>query len=62
MDLTKSKWFEDFEKVLNLAKWLEEEGRVTTAFQMLQIFEKPWKWEQEWNEYQAAKKAEAVTA
>lgn len=54
--MSRSKWFEEFENVLELAKWLADEGRITTAHATLQIFEKPWKWEPEWNEYQAALK------
>lgn len=54
----KSKWFEEFENVLHLAKWLIDELRITTAYAAYDIFEKPWKWETEWNEYQAAQKEE----
>lgn len=53
----KPEWFEEFENIINLAKWLADEGEITTAFQMLQIFEKPWKWESEWNEFQTAQES-----
>jgi hypothetical protein len=50
------RWWEEYENILNLVRHLIEKGTLTRATAVLQIFEKPWKWETEWNEYQKQEK------
>lgn len=47
-------WFANHNNLLTLANWLHHEhGDLQTATQVLYFFEKPWKWETEWGEFQA---------
>lgn len=63
-----SHWFDNHSNVLSLAKWLKENGEWNNAGhsvlpdgkivnddpidRLLYFFEKPWKFDDEWEEYQ----------
>ena len=47
-------WSCDRSNVLKLARHLINEGELQTALQVYWFFEKPWKWEREWEEMQKA--------
>lgn len=47
-------WYNNHENLVELATYLNTKGDLSSADDMLYFFEKPWKWENEWNEYQEA--------
>lgn len=49
-----SHWFDDFSNVLKLARHLIENGDLDTASEVLYYFEKPWKYDSEWEELNSA--------
>ena len=48
-----SKWWENHNNKIELAGWLIDEGCLVTSQDALRFFEKPWKWEPEWEEMRA---------
>ena len=48
--IMESKWYDDHEKVKRLAKWLVSGNEFATQTDLLYFFEKPWKWDEEWQE------------
>jgi hypothetical protein len=48
---TAPKWYEVHENLVSLAEYLADHG--ATAHELVSFIEKPWKYEDEWNEYQA---------
>jgi hypothetical protein len=44
MNTTDSRWFDDRKEVLRLARWLVEQ-RDWSVLQVIDYFEKPWKWD-----------------
>ena len=62
MPATKTdKWFSDFGNVLALAEYLEDEGELSTVRATIRFFEKPWKWETEWLDYQRSIRPDTAT-
>ncbi len=53
-----SNWYNNHENLVELATYLNTKGDLSSADDMLYFFEKPWKWELEWNEYQNIQKEE----
>jgi len=47
-------WYNNHENLVELATYLNTKGDLSSADDMLYFFEKPWKWENEWNEYQTS--------
>jgi hypothetical protein len=43
-------WYDDLDKVLELAYWLAGEGSSVDT--ICHLYEKPWKYTEEWEEYQ----------
>ena len=44
------KWWENHDNKIELAGWLIDEGCLVTSQDALRYFEKPWKWEPEWED------------
>jgi hypothetical protein len=42
------KWFENYDNVLVLGNWLVDNCDIYKCEDLLHYFEKPWKWEAEW--------------
>jgi hypothetical protein len=58
-------WHESHYKLLALADWLEEEGRISTAKEAISVFAKPWHFDSEYREmvaHQAALEASEQAA
>lgn len=58
-------WFEVHDNLLALARWLKGEGQwdgVGGVGNLLYYFEKPWKYSNEWNAYQASLEKEKLDA
>lgn len=58
-----TKWFQSNDTLLALAHWLVDRNEFETQSDLLYFWEKPWKWEPEYEEYLAAmalEEAEAV--
>ena len=57
------KWFEDHSNLIELAEWLEERGdfyrnsAAESVSTVIAFFEKPHKYQEEWNEMQDEKEA-----
>ena len=49
----KNEWHGDYDNVLALANWLDDESCFESATDAIYFFEKPWKWSREWELYQA---------
>ena len=47
------KWFESHDNLIELAHWLLVDGWFTYPIDLLRYFEKPWKWEPEWDKMKA---------
>ena len=47
------KWWENHNNKIELAGWLIDEGCLVTSQDALRFFEKPWKWDPEWEEMRA---------
>ena len=47
------KWFESHDNLIELAHWLLVDGWFTYPIDLLRYFEKPWKWEDEWDKMNA---------
>lgn len=45
-----SNWYTDYENIKNLAYWLLSKGKFNSEKDVVYFIEKPWKWEEEWNE------------
>ena len=45
-------WYSSHESLVNLAQHLLDAGELQTGEDMLAYFEKPWKWQAEWDSYQ----------
>ena len=45
-----SKWWENHNNKIKLAGWLIDEGWLVTSQDALRFFEKPWKWDAEWDQ------------
>ena len=56
MPPTDTKWFEIHENLVSLAEYLADHG--STAHELVSFIEKPWHYEDEWNEYQAEYQAD----
>jgi hypothetical protein len=46
-------WYKDYANVCKLARWLYEEMYLDSMTEILDYFEKPWKWSEEWAEMNA---------
>ena len=47
------KWYESMENLENLARYvIDKDGEIDTVY----FLAKPWKWENEWEEYQESLK------
>lgn len=61
-----TKWFQSHDTLLALATWLVDRSEFENQSDLLYFWEKPWKWETEYQEYlgacAAADAAEAVSA
>ena len=44
------KWWENHDNKIKLAGWLIDEGWLRTSQDALRFFEKPWKWDAEWDQ------------
>ena len=51
-DPTETRWFEDPDEVVAFARWYYE-GSRTHWREVVDLFEKPWKWEPEYRGYVA---------
>lgn len=47
-----NQWYDNVENVINLARALESNTDLRSVDQVIRLFEKPWKWEREWNLFQ----------
>jgi hypothetical protein len=50
-------WYFDRDNILGLARWLKQEGQWDGAGgigNLIYYFEKPWKYDSEWDAYQSA--------
>jgi len=50
-------WYLDRDNILGLARWLKDEGQWDGAGgvgNLIYFFEKPWKYDNEWDAYQAS--------
>ena len=47
------KWFESHDNLIELAHWLLVDGWFTYPIDLLRYFEKPWKWQPEWDKMKA---------
>jgi len=50
-------WYFDRDNILGLARWLKQEGQWDGAGgvgNLIYFFEKPWKYDSEWDAYQAS--------
>jgi hypothetical protein len=54
------KWFQSHQALIELAYWLNDRGDLTDVANVLYFFEKPWKYQEEWEAYVAERDAEAV--
>lgn len=54
-----TEWCKDFANVLALAHWLVDTGELWNPAAMLDYFAKPWKFSDEWREFQESKKVTA---
>ena len=57
--IVKTEWFYSYDNVLELGTYLTEQLGWTTE-ELLSFFEKPWKWSDEWDEYQASEDDEGT--
>jgi len=48
-------WYRNYDDVLALAGYLKEKGAFQSVNDLYDFFEKPWKWEAEWNQMQEQK-------
>lgn len=58
------RWFEDYQSICDFAMHLHSEGRFNTPSDVLYYFEKPWKWDpefQEWRNTSSEPDFEAIT-
>ena len=44
------KWFETYDNVTTLGRWLREEGLIRNVGELQYYYEKPWKWTPEWHQ------------
>lgn len=45
--MTDGMWYEDSSNVIGLATWLDDHSYFSDSQAVLRFFEKPWKWERE---------------
>ena len=43
-------WFEYYDTILQVANYLVENGQITEVSELLYFYEKPWKWDDAYNE------------
>lgn len=46
------KWYETYDNVVTLAEWLDMLCEFNETSDVIRFFEKPWKWDREWNLFQ----------
>lgn len=51
----KQPWYEYQSNRNALARWLDDHSEFTNPSDVIYYFEKPWKYDREWDEYQAEK-------
>lgn len=52
-------WFEDPEEVVSFARWFFD-GATARAGEVIDVFEKPWKWDEEYRGWKAELEAEKL--
>lgn len=50
------KWYETHENLVMLATMLDDDGRFDVPADVVRFLEKPWKWTEEWERWEAAGK------
>jgi hypothetical protein len=52
-DRLTTNWFDSHSNVVELAFWLEDQSYFDVPIDVVHLFEKPWKYVEEWDSYQA---------
>lgn len=53
-----SHWYDNQVDLLDFAKYLHDKDEFDDADSVIYFFEKPWKWNEEWKEYNSQLKTE----
>lgn len=56
MTETDIEWWKVHSNIVELAEWMHENWRFDTVTDVIYFFDKPWKYEDEWNEYQSTER------